>query len=103
MPQLAKFLPHNIQEFENDMRALIASHQGLGSGNPTQWVVDAVVEAFQRGFGLGFDAGTKAANTAPPPPPAYRVQIPPGHRLHREPPPETIEVPARELPYTPEN
>ena len=53
---LAKFLPHNIQEFENEMRALIASHQGLGSGNPTQWVVNAVIEAYQRGFGVGFNA-----------------------------------------------
>lgn len=57
MPQLlAKFEPHNAQEFENEMRALIVSHMGLGQGNPTQWVVAAVCEAFQRGFGTGFAA-----------------------------------------------
>lgn len=60
-----KFLPHNPQEFENDMRALIVSHMGLGQGNPTQWVVNAVVEAYQRGFSDGYLTGAKSmAKTA---------------------------------------
>ena len=67
MNQLAKFNPHNPQEFENDMRALIVSHMGLGQGNPTQWVVNAVCEAYQRGFGLGFQAGSRMQHASPPP------------------------------------
>lgn len=57
--QPALFLPHNAQEFENDMRALIIKHMGLGEGNPTGWVVKAVCEAYQRGFGVGFAAGQR--------------------------------------------
>ena len=66
MNQLAKFNPYNPQEFENDMRALIVSHMGLGQGNPTQWVVNAVCEAFQRGFGHGFQAGSAMQRQSPP-------------------------------------
>jgi hypothetical protein len=62
---LAKFLPHNVQDFENEMRALIVSHVGLGQGNPTQWVVNAVCEAYQRGFGVGFGAGKGTLPTPP--------------------------------------
>lgn len=61
MNEPAKFLPHNVQEFENDMRALIVKHMGLGQGNPTQWVVNAVCEAYQRGFGVGFGTGQSRA------------------------------------------
>lgn len=62
----AKFLPHNAQEFENEMRALIVSHMGLGEGNPTGWVVKAVCEAYQRGFGVGFAAGQRTNITLRP-------------------------------------
>lgn len=66
----ALFLPHNAQEFENDMRALIVKHMGLGEGNPTGWVVKAVCEAYQRGFGAGFAVGQR---TPIAPSPATRV------------------------------
>jgi hypothetical protein len=69
MKQLAKFNPHNAAEFENEMRALIVSHMGLGQGNPTQWVVNAVCEAFQRGFGVGFNV----RNSQPPRAPINQV------------------------------
>lgn len=97
---LAKFLPHNAQEFENEMRALIVSHMGLGEGNPTGWVVKAVCEAYQRGFGVGFAAGQYATVSAPPP---FKVEIPPGNRLYRqEPAADVVDVQARQLPYTKE-
>lgn len=88
MTQLAKYLPHNAQEFENDMRALIVSHMGLGQGNPTQWVVSAVCEAFQRGFGEGFRAGgmqrvarpREAEQDPSADHPAYKVVLPAGEQ-----------------------
>lgn len=76
MTAMAKFIPINVQEHDNELRTIIVKHMGTGGGNPTQWVVNACHEAFQRGFGLGFDTGIKAANTRPPPPPPYRVDIP---------------------------
>lgn len=82
---LAKFIPLNPVEHENELRTIILKHMGSTHGNPTQWVVDAVAEAYQQGFGVGFNAGTVAARTPPPPPPQFKVQIQPGHRLHREP------------------
>jgi hypothetical protein len=83
----AKFLPHNAQEFENEMRALIVSHMGLGQGNPTQWVVTAVCEAYQRGFALGFATG-QHSTVSPPPSTFVRSisveRLPLVHRVDKE-------------------
>lgn len=75
----ARYLPYNAQEHDNDMRALAIAHMGSNCGNPTQWVVDALHEAFQRGFALGFESGYKVSKAPPPPPPAFRVQLPSSH------------------------
>jgi hypothetical protein len=78
MPNQVKFLPHNIQEHDNAMRALIASHMGTTGGNPTQWVVDAVHEAFARGFSLGFTTGQGATVSRPPAPEVPAIERPKG-------------------------
>ena len=70
---LAKYIPLNAVEHENMLRTIIIAHMGTNQGNPTNWVVDAVAEAFQRGFGTGFNAGMAAAKAPPAPPPAFRV------------------------------
>lgn len=51
------FLPHNRQEHDNDIRALVGRHMGNDFSNPTQWVVDAVHEAFRIGFSMGAEVG----------------------------------------------
>ena len=58
------YLPHNRQEHDNEMRALIGKHMGADFSNPTQWVVDACHEAFQMGFQRAMDAGVRAAPQA---------------------------------------
>lgn len=52
-PSVMHYIPHNVQEFDDDLRAIVIKHMGTGQGNPTQWVVNAVAEAFQRGVGIG--------------------------------------------------
>ncbi len=86
MGALAKFIPLNPMEHENMLRTIIVKHQGSTSGNPTQWVVDAVNEAYNAGFGLGFDVGLKNAMREPPAPPAFKVQLPDGVTAGYEPP-----------------
>ena len=71
-----QYLPLNPQEHDNDIRTLVVKHMGMGQGNPTQWVVDAVHEAFQRGFSVGLQAGLKMASHPPAPAPAFRVASP---------------------------
>lgn len=83
----AKYIPINPVEHENMIRTIIGAHQGSMDGNPTMWVVRAVDEAFQRGFGVGFNAGTMARVPKPPAPPAFRVQIPQGDIVDAEPGP----------------
>lgn len=51
--QTMHYVPHNMQEFEDDMRVIVNRHMGFGGGNPSQWVVNAVIEAFQRGVAIG--------------------------------------------------
>lgn len=82
MNQIAKFIPLNPVEHENMLRTIILAHQGSTSGNPTQWVVDAVAEAFQKGFALGFKTGQMRMQPAPEP--AYAVAFErPGLRERR--------------------
>jgi len=84
MSNLAKFIPLNPIEHENELRTIILKHQGSTSGNPTQWVVDACAEVFQRGFGLGFDAGTMSRVSIPPKP-RFQVEMPGDVRSGQEP------------------
>lgn len=86
MPQdLAKYIPLNPVEHDNMLRTIIVSHMGTTDGNPTAWVVKAVHEAFQRGFGLGFKTGGMQRVAKPRSEedgvdlqdhPAYQVQLP---------------------------
>ena len=55
------FIPLNPQEHDNVLRGLIVKHMGSTQGNPTQWVVNAVHEAYQ----MGFDEGFRAARQSP--------------------------------------
>ncbi len=59
---LVSFTPVNMQEHENDIRAIVNTHQGFGGGNPSQWVVNAGLECFSRGFGEGFAAARRAVD-----------------------------------------
>ena len=92
MTNLAKYIPLNPIEHENELRTIILKHMGSTQGNPTQWVVNAVAEAFQQGFGVGFDAGTMARVSKPPPPPAYQVQMPVAERVNPESDPRRLEA-----------
>jgi hypothetical protein len=76
MNQPARFIPYNAQEHDNDMRALAISHMGTGIGNPSQWVVTALHEAFQRGFALGFTSAQQMMASPPTPPPRFRIALP---------------------------
>lgn len=64
---LVSFTPMNMQEHENDIRAIVNTHQGFGGGNPSQWVIKAGLECFSRGFGEGYAAAQAQANKAVPP------------------------------------
>lgn len=58
----------------DDMRAIAVKHMGMGQGNPTYWVVMALHEAFQRGFGVGFAAGQHGTQAPPAAPVIQRTQ-----------------------------
>lgn len=88
---IAKFVPMNIQEHEDMLRAIVNSHMGVGGGNPTRWVVEAVAEAFQRGFALGFQTGQLRMQ---PKLPEYGVQFEPD-------PTESPKAPRRGIPNLP--
>jgi len=62
---ITPYLPHNGQDHDNDMRAIAMKHMGMGQGNPSQWVVMALHEAFQRGFGMGLSAGQQRQQPDP--------------------------------------
>ena len=72
----ARFIPLNPQDHDNYIRSIAISHMGLGQGNPSTWVIQAMHEVHQRAFSMGFDAGFKAANT-PSAAQAYKVAIDP--------------------------
>ena len=66
IPHATRALAANPQEVDNKLRMMVSKHMGsLAQGNPSQWVMDAVHEAFQLGFGLGRYAAPPAAQAQP--------------------------------------
>jgi hypothetical protein len=61
-----KFIPINPQEHDNMIRSIAVAHMGMGQGNPTQWVISAMHEAYQKGFALGFSAAQRTTPNSPP-------------------------------------
>lgn len=60
------YLPHNVQEHDNMLRAMIVGHMGTAHGNPTQWVVDAMHECWQRAYAEGLAMGKQMRPAAQP-------------------------------------
>ena len=66
---LVEFIPHNMQEHDDMLRAIANKHMGAGQGNVSVWVIQALHEAYKRGFGLGYTTaqrGSPVASGAPP-------------------------------------
>lgn len=98
MNQSAKFLPINVQEHDNVLRTIAVKYMGTNQGNPSQWVVDALHEAYQSGFGQGFEAGAAFATVQPKATPQYRVQLPRGPIVIDERAPRRIATSPKALP-----
>jgi len=67
------FIPINPQEHDNMIRSIAVAHMGMGQGNPTQWVINAMHEAYQKGFALGLSISKSAGPREPSVPQAARA------------------------------
>lgn len=70
MSDLVEFIPHNMQEHDDMLRAIANKHMGAGQGNVSVWVIQALHEAYKRGFGLGYTTAQRGGPMASGNPPA---------------------------------
>lgn len=70
MSDLVEFIPHNMQEHDDMLRAIANKHMGAGQGNVSVWVIQALHEAYKRGFGLGYTTAQRGGPMAPGNPPS---------------------------------
>lgn len=62
---LVEFIPHNMQEHDDMLRAIANKHMGAGQGNVSIWVIQALHEAYKSGFGLGYTTAQNATRREP--------------------------------------
>lgn len=108
-PAPMNLIPHNVQEYDDDMRAIVNKHMGFGQGNPSAWVVAAVSEAFQRGVGVGLNlpSSHRPAPEQRRREPEFAERVDPERKAIGAAPrligADVVDVQAREIPYTPNN